>query len=115
MDTCSNPQDNLLESVELFNANVTQEWHGFLDTTITSTTTVGTASTRSAYFTTISSTATTTNSHVVACTNTHHDSFTSNNRGNSVQDNATTSLVSQFTGNFKIINCYVKNHWLLVS
>ena len=102
--TC-NPQDNLLDSVELFNTDVSQEWCGFLDTTSATTTTVVTGPSTSACVSnsTIPPVVTAANSHVV--THTHHDSFTSNNRGNSVQDHMTASSLPQFTGNFRVNNC----------
>lgn len=94
-------QDNLIDAVELFNTDISQEWCGFPDTVNTSVTTTVTSPPVCVSNSTISSTMNNINISSVASSShtTHHNSFTDNSRGNFVQDlHVTTSSVSQFTG-----------------
>ena len=103
----TNAQDNLMESVDLFNTDIDQEWCGFPDTSsISVTTTVTTSITSSssvrAFISNNTNTTTTATATTCVVTCVTHDPVTNNSRGNCVQkspDNVTTnSVVSQFTG-----------------
>ena len=97
-------QDNLMDSVELFNTDIDQEWCGFLDSNSTNptTTVISSSSSVCALNSTISSNIVTTTATtcVVTCS-AYHDSISTNSRGGCAQTPehmTTNSVVSQFTG-----------------